>query len=96
MEHYKQSPNMIYSYISCNKQGIDLKNMNIDQRWNEDNRIPTWTFGMVNFNFDVNFIHKRNVINETDDFVLKILKDNQEIGTRKINHNGNWFKLPEQ
>ena len=38
MEHYKQSPNMIYSYTSCNKQGIDLKNMNIDQRWNEDNR----------------------------------------------------------
>ncbi|MBR4316871.1 MAG: hypothetical protein IKP65_07930 [Alphaproteobacteria bacterium] len=69
--------------------------MNIDQRWNEDNRIPTWTFGMVNFGFDANFVQKGGMINGTDDFVLKILKDNEEIGTRKINYNGNWFKLPE-
>ena len=72
--------------------------MDIDRRWREDNRIPTWTFGMQNFGFDQNFIHNGGIINDTDDRVQKILGETEDelhtiIGQRNIRDNGKWFKM---
>jgi hypothetical protein len=100
LPHYEQSPNMLMGTVHCNN--IDdvkkLKSMSIDRRWEEDNRIPTWTFGMQNFGFDQNYLHQGNIINDTDDRVQKILGETEEevnviIGTRNIRYNGNWFKM---
>lgn len=94
-QHYDHSQKMINITVNCN--AIDdvnkLKAMDIDRRWNEDNRIPTWTFGMMNFGFDQNFIQNAMIINDTDDRVQTILEDEEIIGDRNIRYNGNWFKL---
>ena len=100
--HYPGSPKMIPGESRCTTDSIEkLKKMSIDQRWERDNRIPTWNFGMANFRFDQNFIHQGNIINDTDDFVQTILSDKEgengavrEVtGTRKIKFNGGWFRI---
>lgn len=102
MEHYDQSPKMLKGTVHCNE--IDdvekLKNMSIQRRFREDNRIYTWTFGAVNFGFDQNFIHQGGIINGTDDRVLEIISDTENntreiTGTRNIRYNGNWFKMKD-
>lgn len=101
-KHYPGSPKMIQGKQYCTTESIEkLKNMSIDQRWERDNRIPTWTFGMANFHFDHNFIHQGNIVNDTDEFVLNIESDvdgengpvREVIGTRKIRFNGSWFNI---
>lgn len=98
--YYSESPKMLHGTVHCNS--IDdvekLKQMDIDRRWRQDNRIPTWTFGMQNFGFDQNFIHNGLIINDTDDRVQTILGETEDdthdiIGRRNIKYNGNWFKM---
>jgi hypothetical protein len=100
MEHFEHSPKMFRGTVYCNN--IDdmekLKNMSIDRRWNEDNRIYTWTFGAMNFGFDQNFLYKGGVINDTDNRHQTILGETENstheiIGSRNIRYNGNWFKM---
>ena len=105
LPHYNQSPNTIRTKIACN--GIDadtvekLKAMNIDRRWQCDNRIPTWKWGLVNMAYDFNFIHKGGIVNDTDDRLLKIEGDvdtedgaiRQQIGTRDIKYNGQGLQI---
>jgi hypothetical protein len=73
--------------------------MDIVRRFANDNRIPTWTQGMVNFSFDQNFIQNGLIINDTDDRVQTILGDNEDgtgheiVGNRNIKFNGSWFKF---
>jgi hypothetical protein len=100
MEHYDQSPRMIKGTTHCNISNDleQIKNMSIDRRWREDNRICTWKYGMQNFGFDQNFIHNGGIINDTDDRVQEILGDSEEgsheiLGTRNIKYNGSWFKM---
>jgi predicted nuclease of restriction endonuclease-like (RecB) superfamily len=100
LPHYNEAATMLKGTVYCNivDDNEKLKNMDIDRRWKEDNRIPTWTFGMQNFGFDQNFIHNGLIINDTDDRVQKILGETDEdihviIGQRNIRENGNWFKL---
>lgn len=96
---YKKSPEMIHMQTKCLEEKEDLKKMDITRRFYNDNRIPTWTFGMVNFSFDQNFIQNGLIINDTDDRVQTIIDDNQEgtgreiTGTRNIKFNGSWFKM---
>ncbi len=69
LPHYQQSPDMIQVKLTMN--GIDadsvekLKAMDIDRRWNCDNRVPTWTFGMVNMGHDFNFLHNGGIVCDT-------------------------------
>lgn len=105
LPHYNQSPNTIRTKIACN--GIDadtvekLKAMDIDRRWQCDNRIPTWKWGLVNMAYDFNFIHKGGIVNDTDDRLLKIEGDvdtedgaiRQQIGTRDIKYNGQGLQI---
>ena len=100
MENYSISPKMIGGAVYCNEKSSveDLKAMNIDRRWNEDNRVLTWTFGLINAAFDQKFIQNGMVINETDDKVLKIVDKNKEEseelkGYRHTRYNGNWLKV---
>lgn len=99
LSHYEQSPKMINGVTHCNiKSDKELKHMSIDRRWEQDNRIPTWTFGMQNFGFDQHFLHNGLIINDTDDRIQKILGETETqtnviIGTRNIRYNGNWFKM---
>lgn len=100
MKHFEHSPNMIRGTVHCNKidDAEKLKNMSIERRFRQDNRIYTWTFGVQNFGFDQNFLHKGGIINDTDDRIQKILGETEEnvheiIGTRNIRYNGNWFKM---
>jgi len=105
LPHHVQSPNMIQAKLTMN--GIDadsvekLKAMDIDRRWNCDNRVPTWTFGMVNMGHDFNFVHKGGIVCDTDDRVQKIESDvDSEDGiirkvtaTRNIQHNGQGLQI---
>ena len=105
LPHHVQSPNMIFGKVTCN--GIDadsvdkLKAMDIDRRWNCDNRIPTWTFGMVNMGYDMNFVHKGGIVCDTDDRVQKIESDvdtedgviRKVTATRNIKYNGQGLQI---
>lgn len=105
LPHYHQTPNMIQTKLTMN--GIDadsiekLKNMNIDRRWNCDNRVPTWTFGLVNMGHDFNFVHKGGIVCDTDDRVQKIEEDvetnegviRQVTKTRNIKYNGQGLQI---
>ena len=97
-KHYDQSPDMLHIEVHCtDKTPEQLKAMDIDRRWREDNRSVTWTFGMQNFAFDQNFIWKGMLINDTDDRVQKIVDKNLEdkdevVGTRNIRYNGSHLK----
>ena len=105
LPHYNQSPHTIRTKISCN--GIDadtvekLRAMGIDRRWECDNRIPTWTFGLVNMAYDFNFVHKGGIVNDTDDMLLKIEGDvdtedgaiRQHVATRDIKYNGQGLQI---
>ena len=105
LPHYLQSPNMIYGKITCNGLDADsvdkLKAMNIDRRWQCDNRIPTWKWGLVNMGYDFNFVHKQNVVNDTDNMLLKVEADvdtedgaiRQQIATRDIKYNGQGLQI---
>lgn len=95
---------MIGTKITCNGYNNTvekLRNMNIDRRWQEDNRIPTWTFGLVNMAHDFNFIHKANIVCDTDDRVQQIVADvegvngieRQIIGARNIRFNGQGIQI---
>lgn len=107
LPHYEQSPKMICGQTACNGPEAStvekLKAMDIDRRWECDNRIPTWNFGVVNFGFSQNFIHKGNIINDTDEFTLNIYSDvegengpvRDVTATRKIRFNGSWFNIKE-
>ena len=99
MENYTISPNMIGGTVYCNEKSKveELKAMNIDRRWNEDNRVLTWTFGLINAAFDQRFVHQGMLINDTDDRALKIVDKNEEEsnelkGYRNTRYNGNWFR----
>ena len=108
LPHYHQSPNMTFGKAACNGAGArsveELKGMGIDRRWECDNRIPTWNFGVVNFGFDQNFIHKANVIDDTDEFTLNVHSDvegdngpvRDVTATRKIRFNGSWFNVNDK
>ena len=96
MKHYSQSPNMIHGRIHCCGTERDLASMDIDRRWEMDNRIPTWNFGMVNFGFDQNFLQNGGSICATDDEVIKVIDKNQpeskeNVATRQIRFNGQGF-----
>lgn len=92
MEKYNISPKIIGGRVYCNsKTDEQIAKMNIDQRYKEDNRIVTWTKGVVNFGFDQKFIHNGMIINDTDNRSQDILKDTDIIGNRNITNNGNWF-----
>lgn len=102
-EESTKSP-MIGAKITCNGYNNTvekLRSMNIDRRWQEDNRIPTWTFGLVNMAYDLNFIHKANIICDTDDRVQPIEADvegengveRQIIGARNIRFNGQGIQI---
>ena len=105
LPHYHQSPDMIQVKLTMN--GIDadsvekLKAMDIDRRWNCDNRVPTWTFGMVNMGHDFNFLHKGGIICDTDDRVQKIEEDvetddgvvRKVTKTRTIKYNGQGLQI---
>ena len=99
LPHYPQSPSMIAGKTHCTRHTNEqLKEMGIDRRWECDNRIPTWNFGMVNFRFDQNFMQNGSVINATDDTTQTILADKDDgtreiTGTRRIAYNGSWFRL---
>ena len=105
LPHYEQSPNMICAKLRMNGLDADsvekLKAMNIDRRWECDNRIPTWTFGLVNMGHDFHFVQNGGIICDTDDRLLKIEKDvDTEDGairkitaTRNIRYNGQGLQI---
>ena len=93
-------PEMIGGTVYCNEKASveELKAMSIDRRWQEDNRLLTWTFGLVNAGFDQRFLQNGGIICDTDDRVLKIVDKNQEEpdevkGYRYVRHNGSWEKV---
>ena len=105
LPHHIQSPNMILGKVTCNGLDADsvekLKKMDIDRRWECDNRVPTWTFGLVNMGYDFNFVHKGGIVCDTDDRVQKIESDvDSEDGvvrkvtaTRNIKYNGQGLQI---
>lgn len=100
---YTGSPAMLNNrvYNNTGSNNKSLKEMSIDRRWECDNRIPTWNFGVMNFGFDQNFIHKGNIIDDTDEFTLNLTDDvetengplREVVGVRKIKFNGSWFNI---
>ena len=95
---FNQSEKMIHLKVNaCAYTDEQLKAMDIDRRWSADNRIPTWTFGMVNFGFDQKFLQNGGIIDDTDDRVQPIWSpDTYEVtGYRRIVHNGNWLKVSD-
>lgn len=102
------SPEMLHIERRCASTASNdyesLKKMDIDRRWNEDNRIPMWNFGMTNFGFDQNFLYGGNSICLTDDDRQTITEDNNDeegesrkvTGHRYMTYNGNWFNLPSE
>lgn len=105
LPHHIQSPNMICAKLTMNGLDADsvekLKAMDIDRRWNCDNRVPTWTFGLVNMGHDFNFVHKGGIVCDTDDRVQKIEEDvetddgviRQVTKTRNIKYNGQGLQI---
>ncbi len=100
MENYATSPKMIGGTVYCNEKASaeQLREMDINRRWNEDNRLLTWTFGLVNAGYDQRFIQNGGIINDTDDRVQKIVDKNEEEhdelkGYRNIKNNGNWNRI---
>lgn len=102
-EEPAKSP-MIGTKITCNGYNNTvekLSTMGIDRRWSEDNRIPTWTFGLVNMAYDFNFIPNANIVCDTDDRVQQIVADvegeegvgRQIIGARNIRFNGQGLQI---
>lgn len=101
--NYDTSPEMICVERRCTTENADsLKKMDFDTRWNKDNRIPTWNFGMMNFGFDQNFTYGGNAINLTDDEERQTITEDSEeeegvsrkvTGHRRMAYNGNWFKI---
>lgn len=92
---YKVSDKILKNRVYCNEYSttvIGNLNGNMKMRFENDNRIPIAGKGMVNFGFDQNFRINGGMINGTDDYVLKIVKDGEQTGNyRYISHNGNWF-----
>jgi len=105
LPHYHQSPNMICVKLTMN--GIDadtvdkLKAMDIDRRWECDNRIPTWKFGLVNMGHDFHFVHNGGTVCDTDDRLMKIESDvdtedgaiRKQTATRNIKYNGQGLQI---
>ncbi len=105
LPHYHQSPNMICAKLRMN--GIDadtvekLKAMNIDRRWERDNRIPTWAHGLVNMGHDFHFVHQGGIVCDTDNRLMKIEKDVETedgtarkiVATRNIRYNGQGLQI---
>ncbi len=92
---YNTSESLVHIKTNaCKHTDEQLKNMDINRRWEADNRTATWNLGMVNFGFDQNFLHKGGMINDTDDRVQPIWdSDALEItGYRRIVYNGSWLK----
>lgn len=96
---YDTSESLVRMKVNaCKHTDEQLKNMGIDRRWEADNRTATWNFGMVNFGFDQNFLHKGGMIDDTDDRVQPIWdSDALEItGYRRIVYNGSWMKINKE
>ena len=102
---YGQSPKMLFNERRCNDASSDaLKSMTPERRWQMDNRIPTWKYGMVNFGYGQNFVFGNPVVNDTDHRRLRIVGDVETedgvdrgiVGIRDIRYNGQWFTFDEK
>jgi len=92
MAHYTTSTQMIKGTVHCNQYTVNqLKNMDMDLRWKFDNRVLMPGKGYVNYGFNQYFVQNGGAINQTDDKVITIRKDNAETDTRYFKYNGNWF-----
>lgn len=89
---YMLSDRYIKNTVYCNEKPMSvIAKMDFDMRWKYDNRIMAAGAGICNFGFSQNFMVNGGSINEVDDKPISVWQDNESIGYRFNNNNGNWF-----